>query len=412
MTLLSLMDGAAGRPGVGSSGTQPPATVTATSGGWLTGSMFSVSGQMAWLYGYRQWVPGNGDKTARTFALWNRTSTSAQNFITGSSVTSGPLAQSTFNTVLLPTPIQIAPAALYIGQMGYTATAGIPVTSNQFGAAQPYAAGIVNSILQGWSGLTGSFKFPAAAQNYNLGQNLFSNVLGADPTAAMANNGSGDDLLWTDIIVSDTAPATYTGSYRLYPNKGDLGNFSLDTANNFTLGLEFTLSVACTFNRWWFYTPATVTQLPTACGIFRVSDHALIASQPSPSWSGAAGSAQWISAATAGPVILPAGTYRLGILNGAAVPAIWNAAVANWWDTGFGASGLTAGPIFCPNTASAHSPGQDSFHQGATMTYPDTNVGAFEYGLDLEVTPVPPAVPVTGGGGTSMLARSMKWADL
>src|SRR6185437_16592867 len=113
---------------------------------------------------------------------------------------------------------------------------GIPVTGGQFGTGNPYADGITNGILTGWSALSGSNKFPAAATNYNLGQNLFSNVLGADPTAAMANNGSGDDLLWTDIIVSDTAPATYTGSYRLYPNKGDLGNFSLGTANNFTLG--------------------------------------------------------------------------------------------------------------------------------------------------------------------------------
>lgn len=411
MTTFRLMDGASGRPGVGSSGTTPPAAVTSTSGGWLLGTMFSVTGKIGWLTGYWHWVPANGDATPRKFALWNVTSTTTQQLVPGSVVTSGTMTLGAFNFVPLSPAIQIAPAALYVAAAGWTVTTGIPVSSNQFGSTEPYAAGITNGFLTGWSALSGSNKFPAASLNYGHGQNLFSNVLGSDPAAAMPNNGSGDDILWVDVSVSDTAPATYTGSYRLYPNKFDLGNASLDTATNFTLGLTFTLSQACTLNNYWFYSPATVTQLPTACGIFRTSDHALLTSNSSPSWSGAAASG-WISAAPGGAAVLPAGTYRMGILNGAAIPAIWNDAVANWWDTGFGASGLTSGPISAPNTASAPTPGQDSFHQGATLTYPDTNVGAFEYGLDIELTPVPPAVPVTAGGGRSMLGRVLRWADL
>ena len=107
-------------------------------------------------------------------------------------------------------------------------------------------------------------------------------------------------------------------------------------------------------------------------------------------WSGAAGSG-WISAALAGS--LAAGVnYKVAICNGAASPAIWSAAVANYYTTGFGSGGLTAGPISVPNNASALSPGQESYNLGATPAYPSTNAGPFAYGLDLEVT------LVTGSG--------------
>ena len=56
-----------------------------------------------------------------------------------------------------------------------------------------------------------------------------------------------------DVQVSDTAPSGYYGSYRLYPNMYDAFGFTNDTANNFTLGMEFSLSQACTVNNVWFY---------------------------------------------------------------------------------------------------------------------------------------------------------------
>lgn len=380
------MDGVAGRPGVGSSGTQPPATVATASGGWLLGTMFSVTGQVAWLNGYWHWVPGNGDTTPRKFALWNVTSTTTQQVVTGSVVTSGTMTLGAFNFVALPTPIQVSPAALYVAATGWSVTTGIPVSANQFGAAEPYAAGITNGILTGWSGLSGSNKFPAASLNYGHGQNMFSNLLGSDPSVAMPNNGSGDDILWVDVSVSDTAPVTYTGSYRLYPNRFDFANFSLDTADNFTLGLEFSLSTASTINNIWFYSPATVTQLPTAVGVYQVSNTTLVATNSSPSWSGAAGSG-WISAPLTGS--LSAGTrYKAVVFNGAVTPAIWNPAAANYWSTGFGANGLVSGPITAPNNATATSPGQNSYHLGNVIHFPDTNVGPFDYGLDIELTPL------------------------
>jgi len=396
VTTYRLMDGVSGRPGVGSSGTQPPASPTATTGGWLLGTIFSVTTQMAWLNGYYHWVPTGGDTVARKFCIWNRYSTSAQNLVTGSTVTSGTLTAGTMNFIPLPAPIQLAPYALYVAATGWTAVNGIPVSSAQFGTGDPYSAGITNGILSGWSAISGSNAFPAGTTNYGLGQGLFSNSLGNDPTAAMPNNGSGDDNLWVDVLISDTAPGGYSGSYRMYPNMADLGNYSNDTANNFTLGVEFILSPACTVNNIWFYSPAGVTQLPTEIGVYQVAGTSLVLSNASPSWSGAAGSG-WISAALSGS--LSASTkYKAVVLNGAGSPAVWNGALANYYTTGPGASGLTAGPMTVYSNAAADSPGQQSYNAGAVITYPNTNAGPYSYGLDIEVTPqsapAPPAPQV------------------
>lgn len=371
--------------------TNGPASVTSTSGGWLLGVIFSVTGGMQWLDGYYHWVPAGGDTTPRKCALWNRYSTTQQNLVSGSVVTSGAMTAGQWNFVPLATPIQLAPGALYVAAVGWTVTTGIPVTSNQFGSGNPLAAGIVNGPLTAWSAPSGSNPFPAATVNYNLGQGLFSNALGADPSAAMPNNGSNSDNLWVDVLIDDTAPGGYPGSYRVYPNMADLGNYSLDTANEFTLGCEFSLSQACAISNVWFYSPATVTILPTAVGVYQVSSTTLVASSNSPSWSGAAGSG-WISTPLAGS--LSAGTkYKVVVLGGDNTN-IWNAAVANYYSTGFGASGLTSGPVSVFSNATADSPGQQSYNLGAAMTYPATNAGPFSYGLDIEVTPQA-APPVT-----------------
>lgn len=377
--------------------TNGPAAVTAASGGWLVGVIFSPNSKMAWFNGYFIWVPNNGDTTPRKFALWNRYSNTAQNLVPNSVVTSGTMTQGAWNFVALPSPIQLSPTALYCAAAGWNVTSGIAVTSGQFGAAEPFAAGIVNGILTGWSAQSGSNAFPAATGNYNLGQMLFSNVLGSDPSVAMPNNGSGDDNLWVDVQISDTAPTGYAGSYRFYPNQADAGNFSLDTANGFTLGKQFSVSVPCAVNNIWFYSPATVTQLPTQIGVYQVSGQTLIGSNSSPSWSGAAGSG-WVSAALSGVALSAGVNYKAVVFQGANV--IWNAAIANYYSTGFGANGLIAGPLTAPNNAGAVAPGQESYHQAAVISYPDTNVGPFFYGLDIEVTPLvvapfsaPPAMP-------------------
>ena len=396
MTTYRLMDGVGTRPGVGSSGTQPPASPDAYGGNFIAGTIFSALGEMLWLNGYYWWVPPGGDTGAQKFCLWNRYGTgSTQVLVPDSTVTSGTLTANSFNYIPLATPIQLAPGELFVAATGWTSVNGFPITNNQFGATQPYAAGIVNGPLTGWSDVGGSNTFTGNSANWGLNQGCFS-VASNDPTVQMPNAGSNSSNFWIDVLLSDTAPSGYSGSYRVYRNMNDAIGYNNDTANNFTLGMEFSLTEACTINNVWFYSPSGVTQLPTEIGVYQVSDTTLVASNSSPSWSGAAGSG-WMSAALTG-TLAASTSYKVVVLNGAGSPAIWNGATANYWSTGYGASGLTAGPITVPDNASADSPGQESYNLGATITYPNTNAGPYTYWLDIEVTPqaapVPPAPQV------------------
>lgn len=365
--------------------TNGPATTSAASGGWLLGVMFSSLGQMSWLDGYWVWNPSNGDTTARKCALWNIYANNTQQLVSGSVVTSGAFTQNAWNFVQLPSPIQLAPGELYCAVAGWTVTNGIPVTSGYYTTAGPAAGGISNGPLQIWSATAGG-GFPAAAVNYNYGQGLFSNSLGGDPAVAMPNNGSSSNNLWVDVQLDTVPPPGFSGSYRFWPNALDLGNFSLDTANNFTLGLEFLLAESCAINNIWFYSPATVTQLPTAVGVYRVSDQVLVASNTSPSWSGVAGSG-WMHTPLTGN-LAPGVLYKAVVFNGAGSPGIWNAAVPTYWSTGFGINGLVSGPLTAPNDSTATSPGQESYNLGTPITFPTTSAGPFRYGTDIEVTPV------------------------
>lgn len=375
----------------------PP--LAAASGNWLLGTIFSVLGGVYWFEGYWIWVPTGGDTTARKCALWNRYSTSQQYVVAGSVINSSGTLSATptggesgghWNFVPLAVPIQLAPGTLYVASIGWVATNGIPVTSAQWGSGQPLHAGIVNGPLTVWSATSGTNTFPAGTVNQGLGQQLFSNVLSADPSVDMPNNGSGNDSLGIDLQISDTAPVGYAGSWRFWPNMADVGNYSLDTANGFTLGWEFTLSSAAEIDNVWFYSPATVTVLPQKVGVFRVSDHALMFSASASSWtslltgSALAAGGGWGYAPLSG--LLPPDTYRVAVFQNQNV--IWNAAVANYTaGSGFGANGLTSGPITAPNNASAHTPGQASYNTSTVdIAYPNSNVGPFFYGVDIELT--------------------------
>ena len=237
MATYRLMDGASGRPGVGSSGTTPPTSPSAYGGNIILGTCFSPTGKVLWLQGYYLWVPTGGDLNlsgTQKFCLWNRYNTpSGQVLVANSTVTASSFTANTFNYVPLATPIPLAPGELYVAATGWTSVNGFPSTNNQFGTGNPYVGGIVNGPLTGWSDASngGTLTYPA-----NQGpQGVFS-VASNDPTAQMPNAGSNSANFWVDILVSDTAPVNYSGSYRLYPNMFDALVYGNDTANNFTLG--------------------------------------------------------------------------------------------------------------------------------------------------------------------------------
>lgn len=378
MATYRLMDGLSGRPGNG------PSAANASTGNYLAGTLFEVTSAGLWMTGYWWWCCNTGQQTTPVdFALWQITSSSAGVFIPGSHVTSGTLTAGAWNYTALPTPIPLSANVPYLTEVGYVDTTGFPLTQNQFGTSQPFAAGITNGPLFAF-GSSNPTSFP---------QGSFSSANGADPTVGIANSAFNNGNFWMDVQVTDQAPPN--SSYRLFPNDPTPLTQTPDTANNFTLANEFSLSKACKLNKIWFYSgPATTTQLPTEAGIWQISNQTVLASTHvvSPTWSGAAGSG-WVSTTIPGsPVLLPGIKYKVSVFNGAATPVVWNVTRIQYWNNFEGANGITTGPLSAPNVANATNLNQGTYNQGATFAYPATYDAAGtgdNYWIDLEVTPLP-----------------------
>lgn len=401
MTTYSLLDGLSGRPGVGSSGTQPPTSPTAYSGAYEAGMAFCVSQGGLWLIGYDWWVPAGGQTTTgQQFALWQISGANTGVLVPDSLATAGVLTANLMNRVLLGTPLLLAPGdatlgsgfgATYSAVTGYTSTVGFPDTLNQFGASpQPYSAGITNGPLFAFSSTGGSN--PAGGVGRWIPQQAFG-VATADPTAQLPVTNNHDDLLWVGPVVSDTPPGGQV-TYRGFPN---MPAFPVSVAQSvsYTLGLEFHVTQACKLSKIWHYSPSTATILPTRTGIWVVSSQTELAGSDnsSPSWKTAAGGvasagAGWIYVDYSGAnvVLQPNVNYKASTFADAG-SSVWFAAVANWWGTGEPfAGGVTAGPLVIPGNSSA-TPGQDSWNQGTAWTYPNTSTNPEYDGIDVEVLP-------------------------
>ena len=240
---------------------------------------------------------------------------------------------------------------------------------------------------------------------YSLAQGIFT-AGQADPTTAMPASAAGTDNLWVDVSVSDTAPAGYSGSYRLYPSKYDANPSTVqDFAANYDVATQVNLSQSCALNKIWYYSPSGTGQLATAASVWSIATQQIVASIPNPSWSGLAGSG-WVSASFPSGVTLGSGDYRVSVYNGAETPDGWNAkdAQTGYWTTGVGASGIVNGPVSAPDFASAApcnlfpgpgtTTGQPVFSIGPPDQFPDLCTGTDpvqNYFVDLEVTPLPPS---------------------
>lgn len=365
--------------------TNGPSAATAYSGPYEAGVPFLVTSGGTWLTGYWWWVCNSGQQTtAVKFGLWQVLDATHGAAVPGSVVTSGTLTAGAWNYVPLATPLALSINTVYMAANGYTSTTGFPETDNQFGVGQPFANGITNGPLFTYGG---SSTLPPGTYT---GNNVFDSAH-SDPATNMPVNAFNNANFWMDVQVTDVAP---TGaSYRLWPNLPSPVAQTLDTANNFTLGTEFQLGTPCALNKIWYYSPATVTQLPTECAIYSVSSLNIVAGtdNAAPAWSGAAGSG-WVSCSYAGNTILPPGKYKVVTFNGAGTPAIWNMSYLTYWASGKpGGNGITAGPLTGLSLANADAPGQSTYHLGTPIHYPDTFDGSNpgdNYWVDVEVTPV------------------------
>ena len=373
--------------------TSGPSAASGYSGPYQAGVIFQVTAGGLWLDGYWWWVCNSGQQTsAVTFALWEPVTAVSFVLVPNSAVTSGTLTAGQWNYVPLAAPIALSQLVAYVAVCGYESTTGFPYTSGQFGSGNTYSAGITSGPLAAYSDTSGSNPAPASQT-----QGLFGTG-SASSGSASANypdsGSSGSANFWMDLQIDTGAPSGT--SYRLWPSQPYPINYGNDTATNFTLGTEFSLSQQCTLTNIWFYSPSGVSQLPTECGIWNVGTQTLVAGtdNSSPSWTGAAGSG-WVACSDGSSVTLAAGTnYKVAVVNGAGSPGVWSAETGPdyWASPGPAASGITNGPLTAPDNAAATSPGQSSYNVGAPFTYPGTNSGPYNYWVDVEVTPVPPPV--------------------
>jgi hypothetical protein len=386
------MDGVSGRPGVGSSGTQPPAAGSSYSGDYLAGLVFNVSTGGLWFEGYYWWVPAATSQTgAQKFALWQETSPGgggSGELVTGSVVTSGTLTAGAWNFAGLPVPLLLAANVPYIAATGYVSATGFPLTQNQFGASDPYPSGITNGPLAAYpsgSALTGMAQMP-----YGTG--------GSDPSLLMPNVNDEDDNLWIDVQVSDTAPSG--ASYRAWPNMPGVWPTPVNSSDTtgYTLGMEFSLSEMCTLEKIWHYSPPGVAALPTRCLIWDVVTQTAVSGtdNTSPSWLDPGGGAAspgdgWVCCdySSSGVFLAPSHNYKVSTFHAAG--STWFGASANVYGTGdLQAAGFTQGPLAVPGNAAATSPGQQSWNTTA-FGYPATSANPEADWVDVEVTILAPA---------------------
>jgi hypothetical protein len=388
--------------GVNGNGATGPSTVASYSGAFECAHLFMVT-SYCWVTGYQIWIPGNGDTSATyTFCLYQLTDTGINSsgviLVPGSKVTMSGGTAGTWASVSLPTPLELppnvsnsTPGPAYAVCCGWTAVNGFPDSDNQWGSGDPYASGITEGPLFAFSDQGASAPEPFTSDFH---QGLFSTA-SADPSTSFPGTANVSTNFWVDLTVSTTPPAG--ASHRIWPNLPWATNYVNDTASNFTLGVEIDLTQAVTVGKLWFYSPQGVTQMPTEAGIYSVSTQTLVAGSTitSPSWSGAAGSG-WVSVSYSS-LSLAAGKYKPVVLNGAGSPAVWSGTTASYWTTGGpGASNLVNGPVTAYSNANADSPGQSTYNAGSAITYPATNVGPYNYWVDLEVTPLPS--PAGAGG--------------
>src|SRR3974390_2583458 len=287
-----------------------PSTAVAYTGDFTAGVVFQVSKGGCWFEGYLWGGASNGSNAAQKFALWLLTGPSVGLLIPEATVTSGPLSAG-WNYVPLPAPIPLSiGGAADGGGATYVAATGVngnfPDTNGYFTTGGPAPAGVTNGPLMVFSDQSGSNPGP-----FTMPQGVFDPA-NSDPTAGMPANGSASSNFWMDLQVSDTAPAGYAGSYRLWPTFANVTNdiAASNHAGTQTTGTMFSLSQPCLLNNVWLYSPAGVTGLPASTQIWDTATQSLVpGTNVAATWSGMAGGGWIANGYSALGIVLPAGLY-------------------------------------------------------------------------------------------------------
>lgn len=142
-----------------------------------------------------------------------------------------------------------------------------------------------------------------------------------------------------------------------------------------TYSTIFTLSSSGSLTGIWYYSFSADGSLPTACGVFDVATKTLVASNTSPSWSGALGSG-WVKCTFDGSVTLD------NRADGYAVSIQYPLATKGFNNVTFP---ITSGIITAP-TADTYGTTNAPLAGASTLTYPNTSGGGLNWFADVEVT--------------------------
>ena len=376
-----------------------PSSPVSYSGSFLAGVLFCVTSN-SWFEGYWWWVCPTGQSTApQKFALWQVYGDAEGSVVPGSVVTSGTLTAGQWNYIPLATPLPLSignvpgvGAAVYEAATGFSGS--FPDTNSQFGSGDPYASGITNGPLLGYSDQDASAPCPTSAGSF---QGSFGTA-GTDPSVNLPSQGSSSSNFWIDLQVSNTAPAGYSGSYRLWPNYPTVfpTQATIDTQAQ-TMGTQFTLSEACTVDNIWFYSPPFAQALPASTQIWNSTTQAMVSGTDlTASWTGGVASGWVANSYGSAGIVLPAGNYIATVYYGGG--DVFYMESRGYFGSHLGlvgpaTDGMANGPISSPSNATAPNPpgGNSCYFQGGTSpTYPnawDTNDGGENRWVDIEVTP-------------------------
>lgn len=379
------------------SGVSGPSAASPYSGPYSAGTGFMATQGGCWLAGYSWWCCDTGQDitTSQPCDLWQVTGAADGSLIPAAAAVLPELVPGTWNDVMLGTWVPLSIGTAYMAATGFVAADGFPVTENQFGSGDPYAAGITSGPLFAYpNGYAGTFEAP---------QGAFSSSV-SDPSASMPAEAFNQSNFWLDVILSDTPPAG--AAFELWPSQPVPANWQADTpSSNWTLGTEFHLAdtwqgqpVVYQLDEISFFSPPGSPTLPTETGIYSISGQDLVPGthDTSPSWSGDAGGGI-VANPYAGTILQP-GQYKAAVFNGNTVTpdVAWSSATYPYWgsnagDTGPGAGGITSGPLSAPSDADAASPGQSTYNIGDAMAWPDqyaSGIGSANYWVSVKVTPL------------------------
>lgn len=190
--------------------------------------------------------------------------------------------------------------------------------------------------------------------------------------------------------------------------QADPGVSIANDLSDYTMGMQFQLSQPAPLTGIWFYSAPTATELPAGAGIYRVSDHALLVSNPAATWSGPPGSG-WVKCAFGGTDVLAAGVaYKVCVLKDFGGALVYSA-TGFYWDTGPGSAGISSGIISAPSNAVADN-GQDTFANPSTgFHYPGSSFHASNYWIDVEVMAPSPFIAAQLAGASGEVIPARKW---